>query len=129
MDDGFDIKFTSDEEVERSLDELMKLCSKSLEKDDSRLAIINPVKLQQIQFAYAVLKYITEGKDVQVSYKLHEPFKTMGSVTVEGKILAFDTPEWFSRIAEFASSTEVYPLAKNKVRMTFTFHGLTTLVE
>ena len=53
----------------------------------------------------------------------------MGSISVEGPMLEFDCPEWFSRVAEFASNTEVYPLAKNKVRMTFTFHGLTKPIE
>ena len=32
-------------------------------------------------------------------------------------------------MAEFASNTEIYPLAENKVRMTFTFHGLTAPIE
>ena len=70
-----------------------------------------------------------KGTNVQISYKMYEPFKTMGSITVEGAVLEFDKPEWFARIAEFASNTEIYPLTKNIVRMTFTFHGLTTPIE
>ena len=75
------------------------------------------------------LRYITKGQNVTVSYKLHEPFKSMGSVSVEGEQLVFDKPEWFARVAEFASNTEVYPLAKQAIRMTFTFHGLTKTIE
>ena len=44
----------------------------------------------------------------------------------ETERLDFDNPEWFARAAEFASNTEVYPLAKNRIRLTFTFHGITT---
>lgn len=53
----------------------------------------------------------------------------MGSVFVEGKEIEFQNPEWFSKISKFASNVEVYVLAKNKVRLTFTFHGLTAPIE
>ena len=53
----------------------------------------------------------------------------MGGVSVEGKVLEFAGSKWFARAAEFASNTEVYPLAKNRVRLTFTFHGLTAPIE
>lgn len=86
-------------------------------------------KHQQMKFVYSVLKHFAKGTDAVLSYKLCEPFKTMGSVSIEAKRLDFDNPEWFARAAEFASNTEVYPLAKNRIRLTFTFHGITTPIE
>lgn len=121
--------FSSKEEMERALDELLDALKDNIEADDKKTTVLDGLKLKQIQFAYSVLQYITRGTDAKVSYKLNEPFKTMGSVSVEGPMLEFDCPEWFSRVAEFASNTEVYPLAKNKVRLTFTFHGLTKPIE
>lgn len=121
--------FSSREEMERALDELLGALKDNIEADDKKTTVLDGLKLKQIQFAYSVLQYITRGTDAKVSYKLNEPFKTMGSISVEGPMLEFDCPEWFSRVAEFASNTEVYPLAKNKVRMTFTFHGLTKPIE
>ena len=53
----------------------------------------------------------------------------MGSVSVEGKSLEFDDPMRFARAAEFASNVEIYPLANDRVRLTFTFHGLATLAQ
>lgn len=97
--------------------------------DEEKTTVLNPMKLQQMQFAHAALKYITRDSDVEVSYKLNTPFKTMGSISVEGETLAFDKPEWFARVAEFANNMEVYPLVKNRVRLTFTFHGLTKPIE
>lgn len=82
-----------------------------------------------MKFVYSVLKHFAKGTDAVLSYKLCEPFKTMGSVSIEAKQLEFDSPEWFARAAEFASNTEVYPLAKNRIRLTFTFHGITTPIE
>lgn len=129
MDNNFEIKFLTDAELEKAMDEVVNGIRDDINKDELRTTILNPLKMQQFQFAYAALQYIMKGKNAQISYKMYEPFKTMGSITVEGAILEFDKPEWFARIAEFASNTEIYPLTKNAVRMTFTFHGLTTPIE
>lgn len=129
MDNNFEIKFLTDAELEKAMDEVVNGIRDDINKDELRTTILNPLKMQQFQFAYAALQYIMKGKNVQISYKMYEPFKTMGSITVEGAVLEFDKPEWFARIAEFASNTEIYPLTKNAVRMTFTFHGLTTPIE
>lgn len=125
MEYGFDKTFLTDEDLEQSMDDFIEAISQELEDEEWNTTVLDIQKSKQIQFAYSVLKYLTRGSDAVVSYKLHEPFKTMGSVSVEGKSIEFYQPEWFARVAEFASNTEVYPLAKNRVRLTFTFHGLT----
>lgn len=129
MENNFKIEFLSDTELEKAMDEVVNSIKDGINEDELRTTILNPEKLEQFKFAYAALQYIMKGKDVQISYKMYEPFKTMGSITVEGAVLEFDKPEWFARVAEFASNTEIYPLTKNAVRMTFTFHGLTTPIE
>lgn len=129
MDKDFSMAFSSDNELEQNFDELIDGLRADIENDDSKVTMLDAMRLKQIQFAYAALQYITRGTDTVVSYKLNEPFKTMGSISVEGQSLEFDKPEWFARVAEFASNTEVYPLTKNRVRLTFTFHGLTKPIE
>lgn len=129
MEQNFDWEFTSDEEIQSILDGLMDGIQDMAAEDESKTTVINTLRLAQIKFTYAVMEYLTRGSDVRVTYKLYEPFKTMGSVSVEGKVLEFFDSKWFARAAEFASNTEVYPLAKNGVRLTFTFHGLTTPIE
>ena len=129
MNNNFDKAFSSEEEMERALDELVDSLKNDIENDDRKVTMLDAMRFNQIQFAYSVLQYITRDTDAQVSYKLNEPFKTMGSISVEGAALEFDSPEWFARAAEFASNTEVYPLVNGKVRMTFTFHGLSKPVE
>ena len=122
--DTFEIEFHSDDEVWAMLDNVVVTVGEAIVADESKPAIIDPIKVQQMQFAYGVLKYLTKNTDAKLSYALHEPFKSMGSISVEGKNLAFTNAEWFSRAAEFASNTEVSPLTNGKVRMTLTFHGL-----
>ena len=112
MEYGFDKTFLTDEDLEQSMDDFIEAISQELEDEEWNTTVLDIQKSKQIQFAYSVLKYLTRGSDAVVSYKLHEPFKTMGSVSVEGKSIEFYQPEWFARVAEFASNTEVYPLAK-----------------
>ena len=124
-----DIEFQSDEEVWEMLDNVVVTVGEAIAIDESKPAILNPIKVQQMQFAYSVLKYLTKGVDAQLSYKMCEPYKSMGSISVEGANLTFANSEWFARAAEFASNTEIYPLTNGKVRMTLTFHGLVRPIE
>ena len=126
MRNEFDMEFESDEQLEAALDEI----SEAIEKEDKKPTVMSPLRFEQMNFCHAVLKYLTKDmKGVKLTYALHKPFKTMGYVTVEGKELMFTKSEWFARAAEFANNMEVYPLEQNKVRLTFTFHGLTIPME
>lgn len=125
----FEIEFNSDEEVWEMLDNVVVTVGEAVMVDESKPAVLNPIKIQQMQFAYGVLKYLTNGTGAKLTYALNEPFKSMGSISVEGKNLTFTNAEWFARAAEFASNTEVYPLTNGNVKMTLTFHGLVRPIE
>ena len=125
----FEIEFHSDEEVWAMLDNVVVTVGEAIAVDESKPAVLNPIKIQQMQFSYGVIKYLTQNTDAKMSYALNEPFKSMGSISVEGKNLAFTNSDWFARACEFASNTEVYPLTNGKVKLTLTFHGLVRPVE
>lgn len=125
----FEIDFQTDEEVWEMLDNVVVTVGEAIAVDEKKPAVLNPIKIQQMQFACGVIKYLTRNNDAKLSYTLNEPFKSMGSISVEGKTLTFANSEWFARACEFASNTEVYPLANGHVRMTLTFHGLVRPIE
>jgi len=125
----FDTDFMSDEEVEEMIDSIVVTVGESVKEDESRTSIINPIKLRQIEFTYKALRYMTNGSNAKVSYKLHEPFNSVGFVSVVGEDISFNHPEWFLKIAEYASNIEVYPKTDGTVQMNFTFHGLTLPIE
>lgn len=125
MRNNFDREFRSDGEIEEELDAILESIGEDLIEDEAKTTIANPHRIEQMQFSYAVLKYLIRNTSATISYELYKPFKTMGSITVEGKLLDFDKPEWFARAAEFANSTDIYPLSADRVRIEFTFHGLT----
>lgn len=120
----FEIEFQSDEEIWAMLDNIVVTVGEAIIADESKPAVLNPIKIQQMQFSYGVIKYLTQNTDTKLSYALNEPLKSMGSISVEGKCITFTNSEWFARAAEFASNTEIYSLENGNVRMTLTFHGL-----
>ena len=114
---------------EKMTDETIQKIGELIIKDEGRTSILNFPRVQQMNFCYKALKVFALGKDVTITRKEHEPFQSMGSVTVEGVSILFENTEWFARIAEFASNTDIYPLSADRVRITFTFHGLTQPIE
>lgn len=125
MTEEIETRFQSEEEMAAQFDGIVNMIAEHMKADDKKVGIVNPVRVAQVRFCLGVMRYLTKETDAVVSYKLHEPLKGMGSVSVVGKSLKFTSAEWFSRAAEFASNTEVYATDDGRVRLTFTFHGLT----
>lgn len=121
----FEREFMNDEDVEEELDAILESVRDDLEAEEAQPTVLSLIRFRQMQFVYAVLKYITRETNANITYELQKPFKSMGSIAVEGRLLEFDKPEWFARAAEFANSTDIYPLSSNNVRIEYTFHGLT----
>ena len=126
---SFNEEFSTDAEVEAMLDTIVTTVGEEAVVEDNKTSIINPYKIQQVSYTYKVLKYLTKGTDAKVSYELHKPFKSMGSVTVTGKNLMFRKTEWFMKAVELSANFEVYPKTDGNVEMNFTFHGLTKPIE
>lgn len=125
----FESEYSSDEEIEEAMDSLVISVANGIEQDEGRTSIINPYRMQQLLYTYKVMKYLMKGSSAQVTYKIHEPYQSMGSVSVTGNDIGFKNMSWFLRAAEMASNYEVYPKTDGTVCMTFTFHGLTTPIE
>lgn len=97
----------------------------------SEMFVSNPIRVEQMRFAAGMMKRVLRetGSKAKFECKQHEFNPTMGVVRIEGASLDILDIEGFSRAAEFASNTEIYPLSKNAVRMTFTFQGLAEPVK
>ena len=126
---GFDTEFMSDEEVEAMLDSLVTTVGDEAAADDSHTAIVNPYRIQQVLYTYKVLKYLAKGTKAKVTYTLHAPYKSMGSVSVVGSDMLFKNTEWFMKAVALASNFEVYPKTDGTIQMNFTFHGLTRAID
>lgn len=125
----FDTEFMTDDEVEEMMDALVLAMAEQIADDESRTSILNPDRLKEMQFTYKAMKYMFRDTNAKVSYKLHEPFQSMGSVSVTGKDIDIRKAKWFFKAVELASNFEAYPKTDGTVCMTFTFHNLTVPIE
>ena len=125
----FEYEFESDKDIENQFDDLVACIGSEINMAEQDPATINPIKLYQIQFAYAVMKYLTKNTGVKVKYELHKPFRSMGNVSVEGAEWTVTNSVWFFRAARFASNMEIYPLTNGRFRLVFTFHGLVKKIK
>lgn len=125
----FESDYASDSEIEEAMDSLVISVANDIAQDEGRTSIVNPYRMQQLLYTYKVMKYLMKGTSAKVTYKLHEPYQSMGSVSVTGNDIEFKKVSWFLRSAELASNYEVYPKTDGTVCMTFTFHGITTPIE
>lgn len=127
---GFDTEFLSDEEVESMLNSIVSTVGEIANTDNEKTSIVNPYKIEHVMYTYKVMKYLTRHlKGIGVSYELYKPYNSMGSVSVVGKNLEFNRPDWFMKAVELSNNFEVYARTDGTVQMNFTFHGLTMPIE
>lgn len=108
----------------RELDELIDSIGEWILEDEQKPGLLNPSRVKQMQFSYSVMERLTQESEMQITYVMHEPFKSVGSIALEGDFLEFSDCKWLGRAIEFANNIEVYPLSNGRVRLVMTFHGL-----
>lgn len=122
----------SDEIFEDGFDECADSIIDTLEYQlmefDAKPAVVNKEVLKKISIVNRIAQLTVEGTSAKASCELGEPYKFMGSVSIEGKSISMN-PMWFLVAISLADNFEVYPLVKNGVRMTFTFNNLATPIE
>lgn len=108
----------------KEMDELVENLSQQILRDECRPGMLNPGRLQQIRFAEKMLRRMAAGTDIKITVTLHEPFNSMGSITLEGESLEFMDCKCVGSAIAAASNVEIYATLDGKVRLTLTFHSL-----
>ncbi|MBR1972019.1 MAG: hypothetical protein IKA16_01125 [Oscillospiraceae bacterium] len=109
-------------------DELIENIGRRIVADELQPSILNPLRIQQMAFSNTVLEKLTYGTDMKISAATHKPFKSMGSICIEGDCLEFTDCKWLSRAIQFASNVEVYTTLNGKIKFVLTFHSLTNKI-
>lgn len=115
--------------AEAKLDADILKIAKMVEERENKTSVINPQRLDLISKTYEIAKKLARGTGAKVSYKLNDPFPSMGSVSIIGKSISFTETREFRKAASYASNVEVYPKTDGTVCITFTFHKLTTPIK
>lgn len=96
----------------------------------SDVMMLDPTKVHDMRTAYGMLhKCFALDDGVKVVCKQSDVAQDVGYISLEGASVEVTDSAEFSKIASLASNTEVYPLANNKVRLTFGFNRLMVPLE
>lgn len=106
------------------LDALIDSIGEWIIQDEMRPGILNPIRMQQMQFSCSLLQKMAAREDIQIKCEFGEPLRSMGYISLEGTSLEFSNCRWFSRAISFASNVDIYPLTNGNIRMVLTFHSL-----
>ena len=117
------------EENWNELNELIDLIGQWILEDEQHPSTLEPLRLQMMNFSYSILKHIAEENGMTVSYELHKPFQSMGSICLEGEDLVFLHCKQLARAISFADNVDVFPLTNGRIRFVLTFHGLTKRIQ
>lgn len=108
----------------KELDELIDFIGQCILEEEQRPGTLEPMRLQQMNFSHQVLQRMAVENGMTVSYELHKPFQSMGSICLEGEDLVFENCKWLARAITFADNVDVYPLTNGRVRLVLAFHGI-----
>lgn len=105
-------------------DKILKEILKKVKEELKNPTVDIPEKEEQVKKVYEVMKKISKGKDLDIRYSLHDPFPSLGYVTIEGKSIEIKDPFVFSEVSKCAANINIYPKTNGKVCLDLTFHGL-----
>ena len=129
-DFDFNPELMTDDEIDGRINAIMDGIADIAEEQNNVSSIVNPQKVRQVIYTYKILEYLAkDDKGTRVTYRLYEPYRSVGFVSVVGKKMTFKNPELFFKVIELADNVETYVRADGKVQMNLTFHGLTTPIE
>ena len=103
--------------------------AKFLEKEDEKVHVLNFECFEKLKSVYELLKKAFDKQDVEISYQLHVPYKSSGSITVCGEDLVASDAIILARAIELIPNIDIYPTSRGNVRMTFSVNDLAVPIE
>ena len=118
-------QFMNEEEATEAAEEALHFIAEAVQQDEEGAHITNIKRLKDVKLVYKLLKYITSGKQLQIRYEL----TSMAYISVVGRELRFDHPEWFVLCSNMASNVEIYARMDGCAQVNFTFNGFTNKID
>lgn len=85
-------------------------------------ALENDDRVEMVVDTYTIARRMFARANAIVTYKLHEPFRSMGTVTILGTNLEVSR---LVNVFRRADNIDVFPRTNGTVQVNITFHGLT----
>ena len=117
-------EWLAEEEEDEDDEWLLEIFRQAKKEDEGNIYLQNPRQVERVLKVYRLMKQVTAGQEVEVTYRLHDTEITMGSVTVEGFCPEFRDVETFAAAVLLADNIDMVAKTKGTVELCFTFHGL-----
>ena len=117
------LEFRGKSDEDKELDDFILALGKTVQVSESKPAVINIENVKNIAKAYDIVKQLTKGTNVKVEYRINEPVRSMGYVSIIGKNIPINV-DLFMQVTKLASNFNVYVKTNGTIEMDFTFHGL-----
>ena len=124
-----DEAFLNDEEAEAAINETIEEVAEAIQAEEQGIVFTNPRKMKDLMVVYKLMKYITSGKRLKITYEINKPYKTMAFVSIVGKDLKFSHPQWFVMATKIASNVDIFPRVDGTVQIDFTFNGFANRID
>lgn len=111
-------------ELDEQTQAIIEAIGTAIEAEESEPQVLHIPRLLQVMRAYRQLQAIA-WESWQVTCSLHEPYTSMGVISVEAAEFTFEQMTALHQILEHASNVEIYSLVGGNLRMNITFHGIT----
>ena len=85
--------------------------------------------MKDLMVVYKLMKYITSGKRLKITYEINKPYKTMAFISIIGKDLKFSHQQWFVMATKIASNVDIFPRVDGTVQIDFTFNGFANRID
>lgn len=117
-------EWLAEEEEDEDDEWLLEIFRQAKMEDEGNIYLQDPRQVERVLKVYRLMKQVTAGQEVEVTYRLHDTEITMGSVTVEGFCPEFRDVEKFAAAVLLADNIDMVAKTKGTVELCFTFHGL-----
>lgn len=109
--------------------ERMEELQRIREEMESRNAVLNIEKVEQILEDYKSLRALGADAEVKVTGALHKPFRHTGYITMEAEDMILSQPECLADAISRCDTMEVYTLSNGKLRLTLNYTDLIEYVN
>lgn len=127
MSDFYD--YEDEFEIDEETDAYILALGELLKEEDEKLHVINIEAVERMKLAFKLVKKAFEGEKVEITYKLHEPFKSCGSITASGHIITATDAKALARAIELIPNVDIYPTVDGVIYFSLAVNDLTIPIE
>ena len=109
-------------DIDGTYEDLLKAIGDIISREESLPMVDDITRTDLIKKTYGILTDTV--CDAKITMHLHEPFNSMGYISIEGKNYSINNPKLFALICKSASNIEIYPQTDGKVVTNIAFHGI-----